>query len=76
VYYKTEQDGWQLARVTHVEEDGESVAEPHTIKLLDLGVQINVRLEPERLTTDNQEQQEGTWCWHVHTRTGNCKTLL
>jgi len=50
VYYKTEQDGWQLARVTHVEEDGESVAEPHTIKLLDLGVQINVRLEPERLT--------------------------
>ena len=76
VYYKTDAAGWQLARVTHVAEDAESVAEPHTVKMLDLGVQVNVRLDPERLTTDNMEQTEGTWCWHVHTRTGNCKTLM
>ena len=71
IYFKTAQAGWQLARVVGVEEDGESKSLPHTIKMLDLGKQYNVRLSLETLTTVSEER--GTWCWHVHRRTRSVK---
>ena len=63
--------GWQLARVVGVAEDAENKMFPHTIKMLDLGKQYNVRLSQETLTTVSEER--GAWCWHVHQRTRSVK---
>ena len=38
------QAGWQLARVVGVAEDAENKMFPHTINMLDLGNEYNVRL--------------------------------
>ena len=45
VYYKTERAGWQFAKVTQVVEDDDPDQVSHTIKLLDLGRHINVKLK-------------------------------
>ncbi|CAM9876945.1 unnamed protein product [Pylaiella littoralis] len=57
--------GWQFARVTQVEESG-STRVTHTLKLLDIGRNINVELEEAKLTTDELVLEPGTWCWHAH----------
>ena len=55
VYFKTNDAGWQFARVVGVAEDGESKQFPHTIKMLDMGQQFNVHLSKEKLTTLGEE---------------------
>ena len=71
IYYNTTNAGWQLAKVVGLAEDAESKSLPHTIKMLDLGKQYNVRLSKETLTTD--QEQRRAWCWHVHERTRSVK---
>lgn len=66
VYFKTIRAGWQFARVTQVKSESSSIRVTHTLKLLDIGRSINVELKEENLTTDELEQEPGTWCWHVH----------
>lgn len=67
IYYRrTERAGWQFAVVTQVVEGVAGRENSHTIKLLDMGRRINVKLKEENLTTDNLVQDAGTWCWHVH----------
>ena len=71
IYFNTTKTGWQLSRVVGVEEDAESKDLPHTIKMLDLGKQFNVKLSASTLSTVSEER--GAWCWHVHRRTRSVK---
>lgn len=66
IYFKTIRAGWQFARVTKVEKESGSSWATHTLKLLDLGLSVNVELKEENLTTDELVQEPGTWCWHAH----------
>lgn len=54
-------------------EDAESRILPHTIQMLDLGKQYNVRLFKETLTTVGD--QRGAWCCAVHERMKSVKAL-
>ena len=69
LYFKPRRAGWQFARVVQVNREKTRVV--HTLKLLDLGKNINVTLDEGRLTTDNLVQEPGTWCWHAHRTNGD-----
>ena len=71
IYYNTTNTGWQLERVVGLAEDAESKSLPHTIEMLELGKQYNVRLSKGTLT--NVGDQRGVWYWHVHERTKSAK---
>ena len=67
IYFKTDRAGWQFAKVMQVTPDSEwRGGIKHTIKLLDIGKNINVALLEGNLTTDNLVEEPGTWCWHAH----------
>ena len=66
IYYKTIRSGWQFAKATQVGVEEETNKVVNTIKLLDIGRSINVELEERNLTTDDDIQEPGTWCWHAH----------
>lgn len=74
IYYKTMRTGWQFAKVTQVSVVEGTDKMLHTIKLLDIGSSINVELEERKLTTDQEMQEPGTWCWHAHATNDNEKT--
>lgn len=66
VYFKTVRAGWQFAKVVQVVEESGSSRVMHTLKLLDMGKNINVELKESSLNTDELIQEPGTWCWHAH----------
>ncbi|CAN0147329.1 unnamed protein product [Pylaiella littoralis] len=68
--------GWHLARVTQVLENEDPAKVTHTIKLMDLGRQLNVKLTEQMLTTDELRQETGTWSWHVHITAKDVKKYL
>lgn len=76
MYYKTIRAGWQFARVTQVVVDQETGRASHTIKLLDIGKQINVELDEDAISIDNQVQDPGTWCWHAHVTQKSVKKYM
>ena len=76
IYYKTMCSGWQFAKVTQVEENQETGQVTHTIKLLDVGGSISVELEERNLTTDEEVQDPGTWCWHAHAPSQDVKKCI
>ena len=76
IYYKTIQSGWQFAKVTQVGVEEGTNKVVHTIKLLDIGRSINVELEEQNLTTDDEVQEPGTWCWHAHITAKDVKKCI
>lgn len=66
IYYRTINAGWQFAIVTHVGGNLNNEGATHTLKLIDIGRNINVKLDANKLTTDDLEVEPGTWCYHYH----------
>ncbi len=76
IYYLTIRTGWQFAKVTQVVTEEGTNRVLHTIKLLDIGRSINVELEERNLTTDEEVQEPGTWCWHAHVTAKDVKKCI
>lgn len=77
IYFRTVRAGWQFAKVVQVTPDPEwERGIKHTIKLVDIGKNINVALLPEKLTTDELVIQPGTWCWHLHVTQKSVKKYM
>ena len=66
IYYRTINAGWQFAIVTHVGGNLNNEGATHTLKLIDIGRNINVKLDANKLTTDDLEVEPGTWCYNYH----------